>query len=80
MFCLKLPGSSTVTFAVISNTVNVIAILPCGTDRKPVFSDALEPWGTVQPFLDVRMAVLRDTLEDAFRHHDPGFQHASDDH
>ena len=28
---------------------------------------------TVQPFLDVRTAVLNDTLEDAFRHRYPGF-------
>ena len=29
---------------------------------------------TVQPFLDVRTAVLNDTLEDAFRHRYPGFR------
>ena len=34
---------------------------------------------TVQPFLDVRTAVLNDTLEDAFRHRYPGFRHANDD-
>jgi len=27
---------------------------------------------TVQPFLDVRTAVLNETLEDAFRHRYPG--------
>jgi hypothetical protein len=32
---------------------------------------------TVQPFLDVRTAVLNDTLEDAFRHHYPGFRPAN---
>jgi hypothetical protein len=31
---------------------------------------------TVQPFLDVRTAVLNDTLEDAFRRHYPGFRPA----
>src|SRR5215207_5263370 len=31
---------------------------------------------TVQPFLDVRTAVLNDTLEDAFRHRYPGFRPA----
>jgi hypothetical protein len=35
---------------------------------------------TVQPFLDVRAAVLNDTLEDAFRRRHPGFQPANDDH
>ena len=34
---------------------------------------------TVQPFLDVRTAVLNDTLEDAFRHRYPGFRPANDD-
>src|SRR5215207_262449 len=35
---------------------------------------------TVQPFLDVRTAVLNDTLEDAFRQRYPGFRPANDDH
>jgi len=35
---------------------------------------------TVQPFLDVRTAVLNDTIEDAFRHRHPGFRPANDDH
>jgi hypothetical protein len=34
---------------------------------------------TVQPFLDVRTAVLNDTLDDAFRHRYPGFRPANDD-
>jgi hypothetical protein len=34
---------------------------------------------TVQPFLDVRTAVLNDTLEDVFRHRHPGFRPANDD-
>ncbi len=34
---------------------------------------------TVQPFLDVRTAVLNGTLEDAFRRHHPGFRPANDD-
>jgi hypothetical protein len=34
---------------------------------------------TVQPFLDVRTAVLNDTLEDAFRHRYPGFRLANDE-
>jgi hypothetical protein len=32
---------------------------------------------TVQPFLDVRAAVLNDTLEDAFRHRYAGFRPAN---
>jgi len=35
---------------------------------------------TVQPFLDVRTAVLNDTLEDAFRSRHSGFRPANDDH
>jgi hypothetical protein len=34
---------------------------------------------TVQPFLDVRTAVLNDTLEDTFRHRYPGFRPENDD-
>jgi hypothetical protein len=34
---------------------------------------------TVQSFLDVRTAVLNDTLEDAFRHRQSGFRPANDD-
>jgi hypothetical protein len=33
----------------------------------------------VQSFLDVRTAVLNNTLEDAFRHRYPGFRPANDD-
>ena len=35
---------------------------------------------TVQPFLDVRTAVLNDTLEGAFRRRHHGFWPANDDH
>jgi hypothetical protein len=34
---------------------------------------------TVQPFLDVRTAVLNDTLEDSFRHRYHCFNPANDD-
>jgi hypothetical protein len=34
---------------------------------------------TVQPFLDVRTAVLNDTLADAVRHRYLGFRPANDD-
>jgi len=34
---------------------------------------------TVKPFLDVRTAVLNDTLADAFRHRYPGFRPANND-
>jgi hypothetical protein len=33
---------------------------------------------TVQPFLEVRTAVLNDTREDACRHRYPGFRSAND--
>jgi hypothetical protein len=35
---------------------------------------------SVQPFLDVRTAVLNGTFEDAFRWRYPGFRPANDDH
>ena len=35
-------------------------------------------WATVQPFLDVRTAVLNDTLKGTFRC--PDFRPANDDH
>ena len=34
---------------------------------------------TVQPFLDVRTAVLNGTLDDAFRRRYPGFRSTNDD-
>jgi hypothetical protein len=34
---------------------------------------------TVQSFLDVRIAVLNDNLENACRHHYPGFRPTNDD-
>jgi len=34
----------------------------------------------VQPFLDVRTAVLNDTLENAFRSRHPGFRPTNNDH
>ena len=34
---------------------------------------------TEQPFLDVRTAVLNDTLEDAFRQRHPGLRPANDE-
>ena len=34
---------------------------------------------TVQPLLDVRTAVLNDTLEGAFRRSHPGFRLVNDD-
>ena len=34
---------------------------------------------TVQPFLDIRTAVLNGTLKDAFRQRYPGFLPANDD-
>ena len=37
------------------------------------------PGKPVFPFLDVRTAVLNDTLEDAFRQRHPGFRPANDD-
>jgi hypothetical protein len=35
---------------------------------------------TVQPFLDIRTAVLEGALENAFRQHSPSFRPANDEH
>jgi hypothetical protein len=40
--------------------------------RQPFAPPSWRTGATVQPFLDVRTAVLNDTLEDAFRHRYPG--------
>jgi hypothetical protein len=52
-------------------------------DGRAKGPDLLEPmrWNrtTVQSFLDVRTAVLNDTLEDAFRHRYSGFRPTNDD-
>ena len=42
-------------------------------------ADLVTHGATVQPFLDVRTAVLNGTLEDAFRRRYPGFRPANDD-
>jgi hypothetical protein len=47
--------------------------------RENQFSGATSNRATVQPFLDVRTAVLNETLEDAFRARYTGFRPANDD-
>ncbi len=48
--------------------------------RPDTLHDVADFGAIVQPFLDVRTAVLNDTLEAAFRHRHPGFRPANDDH
>ena len=62
-----------ISTAFVESSVN--EIIAKRTNKKQQMS-----WNTatVQPFLDVRTAVLNDTLEDAFRHRYPGFRPAND--
>jgi hypothetical protein len=52
----------------------------CSCSPPPQVLDGLR-WNraVVQPLLDVRTAVLNDTLKDAFRRRYPGFRPANDD-
>ena len=64
-----------ISTAFVESAVNAIVAKRLNKRQQMRWSRA-----TVQPFLDVRTAVLNDTLEDAFRHRYPGFQPANDDH
>ncbi len=64
-----------ISTAFVESAVNEIVAKRMNKKQQMRWSRA-----TVQPFLDVRTAVLNDTLEDAFRHHHPGFRPANDDH
>ncbi len=62
-----------ISTAFVESTVNEIVAKRMNKAQQMRWSRA-----TVQPFLDVRMAVLDGTLEDAFRQHYPGFRQAND--
>ncbi len=64
-----------ISTAFVESAVNEIVAKRMNKKQQMRWSRA-----TVQPFLDVRTAVLNDTLEDAFRHRHPGFRPANDDH
>jgi len=64
-----------ISTAFVESTVNEIVAKRMNKKQQMRWNRA-----TVQPFLDVRTAVLNDTLEDAFRHRHPGFRPANDDH
>ncbi len=64
-----------ISTAFVESAVNEIVAKRMNKKQQVRWSRA-----TVQPFLDVRTAVLNDTLEDAFRHRHPGFRPANDDH
>ena len=63
-----------ISTAFVESAVNAIVAKRLNKRQQMRWSRA-----TVQPFLDVRTAVLNDTLEDAFRHRYPGFRPANDD-
>ena len=64
-----------ISTAFVESAVNEIVAKRMNKKQQMRWSRA-----TVQPFLDVRTAVLNDTLEDAFRYHHPDFRSANDDH
>ena len=64
-----------ISTAFVESTVNEIVAKRMNKKQQMRWNRA-----TVQPFLDVRTAVLNDTLEDAFRHRHPGVRPANDDH
>jgi hypothetical protein len=67
---VELPWIST---AFVESSVNEIIAKRMNKKQQMRWNRA-----TVQPFLDVRTAVLNDTLADAFRHRYPGFRPAND--
>ncbi len=64
-----------ISTAFVESAVNEIVAWRMNKAQQMRWSKA-----TVQPFLDVRTAVLDGTLEDAFRRRHPGFRPASDGH
>jgi hypothetical protein len=62
-----------ISTAFVESAVNEIVAKRMSKKQQMRWSRA-----TVQPFLDVRTAVLNDTLEDAFRRRYPGFRPAND--
>src|SRR6185503_8859045 len=62
-----------ISTAFVESAVNAIVAKRMNKAQQMRWSRA-----TVQPFLDVRTAVLNDTLEDAFRQRYPGFRPATD--
>src|SRR5215211_770606 len=63
-----------ISTAFVESAVNAIVAKRMNKAQQMRWSRA-----TVQPFLDVRTAVLNGTLEDAFRQRYPGFRPANDD-
>ena len=61
-----------ISTAFVESAVNEIVAKRMAKRRQMRWSRA-----TVQPFLDVRTAVLNGTLEDAFRRRYPGFRAAN---
>ncbi len=66
--------SEPISTALVESAVNEIVAKRMNKAQQMRWSKV-----TVQPFLDVRTAVLNDTLEDAFRQRYPGFRPANDD-
>jgi len=64
-----------ISTAFVESAVNEIVAKRMNKKQQMRWSRA-----TVQPFLDVRTAVLNDTLEDAFRQSYPGFRPANDNY
>ncbi len=63
-----------ISTAFVESSVNEIVAIRMNKKQQMRWNRA-----TVQPFLDVRTAVLNETLEDAFRARYTGFRPANDD-
>jgi len=67
-------GGEPISTAFVESSVNEIVAKRMNKKQQMRWNRA-----TVHPFLDVRTAVLNDTLEDAFRRRYPGFRSANDE-
>ncbi len=67
--------SEPISMAFIESTVNQLVARRMNKKQQIRWNRT-----TVQPFLEVRTAVLNEALEDAFRRRDPGFRPSNDDY
>ena len=67
-------GGEPISTAFVESAVNEIVAKRMNKKQQMHWNRA-----TVQPFLDVRTAVLNETLEDAFRARYTGFRPVNDD-
>ena len=71
---LQAPEAAQAEFVTCVQTIEIVA--KCMNKKQQMRWNRM----TVQPFLDVRTAVLDGTLEQIFRHRYPSFRPANDKH